>query len=138
MDYENRYKNMIFTAKEIGVDAGMIMVADMDYLNDLPTKDKPENMGQVFDIPVGTYRVRWGIDETYEGNIEGENDLVVTSGKVFVVDPCYVIGILPDEWGKWLDKTEYGMALNSDSAFIIDQMGGDGEYNIDFEFIPVE
>lgn len=124
---------MNIVAKDIGVDAGMIMVADMDYLKSCPSPDPNElhTSGKIFSVPNGKYIVRWNIANTYNGPIKGTNILVVTSGTIFVCDPCYVIGtVLHDDWMKWLDSTEYGKKLNSTSAFIIDEMGGDGEYNV--------
>jgi hypothetical protein len=89
------------------------------------------------DIPKGFYRVHWYIKETYNGAIEGTEDLQVVSGKVFVCDPCYIIGREGNDWHNYLEKTNYCKELGSDLAFIIDEMGGDGCYKVRLDFEAV-
>ena len=128
---------MNITAKGIGVDAGMIMVADMDYLKKVPSPDykELERLGKAFDIPNGRYQINWKIDETWNGDIEGREELEVTSGKIFVCDPCYCIGRNGEDWDRWLEDTDFSRDINNEQAFVIDEMGGDGVYTI---FITLE
>lgn len=123
----------------IGVDAGMIIVADIGYLR----KDKDSqdtSLGKVIEVPNGNYRVHYEIPETYNGDVCGIEELTVTSGKVLIIDPCYVIGKLVkdrDGWGDWLVATDYGNTLGSKKAFMIDSMGGDGCYEVRLNFVEV-
>jgi len=123
---------MKIKADDIGVDAGMIIVCDMDYFKGLCEEKGSFNLGKVFEVPNGDYRVFWGIDDTWNGDITGRGELEVKSGKVVVIDPCYVID--DDKWSEWLDKTDYGRNIEDPRAFIIDEMGGDGGYNVDLQF----
>lgn len=128
---------MQFKANNIGVDTGMIMIGDVDYLKDHPQRNKPENEGVVFKkVKKGRYSVAWFIPDTHNGHIKGHNEtLVITSGTIFVCDPCYVIGEENNHksWMKWLKKTDYGEDLKDDRVFIISSMGGDGVYKVYFE-----
>lgn len=128
---------MKYTVTGIGVDAGMIIVADMDYLNRVPSPEKKEikRLGKVIQVPNGSYKVNWFIPDTGNGDISGQQELEVTSGKVMVIDPCYCIGKEGNDWGDWLDATDFGANVNDDQAFIIDEMGGDGEYEVELNFI---
>jgi len=138
-------------AKDISVDAGMIMVGDIDYLKDHPSRSNPKTEGIIFKgIPKGKYTVSWSIPDTYNGDITGHNEtLIVTSGTIFVCDPCYIIGEKDDKtvkqakkstdaWLEWLKKTDCGRDINDDRVFIIDEMGGDGCYEVHLELTPLE
>jgi hypothetical protein len=121
---------------EIGVDAGMIMVADLNYLKTVKHDFKEINrLGKIITVPKGIYSVNWRIRKTSMGDIQGKETLKVTSGRVFICDPCYVIG-KPEhkDWLAWLNVTDYGRVLNNDQTFIIDEMGGDGCYDIELDF----
>lgn len=126
-------------ADYIGVDAGMIMVGDLRYLKSVPSSPSElSDMGVLFDdIPKGSHRVHWHIKETYNGAIEGTVDLQVVSGKVFVCDPCYIIGREGNDWSDYLKKTDHCRELGSNLAFIIDEMGGDGCYKVRLDFEAV-
>jgi hypothetical protein len=117
-------------ADDIGVDAGMIMVADLGYLETVPKRDDPNTLGKVFKVRNGIYEASWVIPDTWNGRISGKKTLRVSSGKIFVSDPCYVIGGESDEWMEWLEATDYGEKLRTSRAFVIDEMGGDGCYEV--------
>lgn len=110
-------------ADGVGVDAGMIMVADVDYA----AIDSINEDSHIFEIPNGEYLIHWSIPNTYSGEIEGLEKLRVTGGKIIVTDPCYVIR---KDWDGWLDSTNYGKNINTNHAFIIDSMGGDGTFDV--------
>jgi hypothetical protein len=86
---------MNITAKNIAVDAGLIMVADYNYLEDMNCTESDlselERLGKTFKVPNDKYMVSWNIDETGNGDIEGCNSIVVKSGKIVVVDPSKTI-----------------------------------------------
>lgn len=121
-------------ATNIGVDAGMIIVADISYLEGIKHDKDGLGLGKTFKVPNGKYKVHYSIPETWNGPLEGNEELIVTGGEIFVVDPCYVIGKPEHEdWLDWLNKTDFGRNLNSNKAFILDEMGGDGCYEVRLE-----
>jgi hypothetical protein len=125
---------MNITAKKIAVDAGMIMIADFGYLTKMECTPSDlselERLGKTFKVPNSKYMVSWNIDDTYNGDIEGWNSIVVKSGKIVVVDPCYVFqNDNQERWMKWLEDTHYGDEIN-ESAFCISEMGGDDLYTV--------
>ena len=120
--------------KRVGVDAGMIMVCDEDYYN---YYGKTINYGknefgvvcsQKFDIEPGVYNVEWSIKNTWNGDIAGKGIIRIVSGRLTVSDPCYCIR----DWDKWLAETNIGDNV-SDNVILIDEMGGDGCYDIDLK-----
>ena len=118
---------MNIVAENIGVDAGLIMVGDFNSLSGFnPNFKELKRLGKEFKVPNGYYRVSWSIGDTWNGDIQGVEFLEVTSGKIFICDPCYLVA--DSKWDKWLDKTNYGEDLDNDNAFIISSMGGDGSY----------
>jgi hypothetical protein len=116
---------MKLKADGIGVDSGLIIVADLTYFTE-PFKDPTD--GCRFNVPKGLYDVSWSIPRTWNGSIKGKATLEVTSGQIIICDPCYLIpGGL---WSAWLKKTDMGENLKSTKAFPIDKMGGDGCYKV--------
>lgn len=139
---------MKFKATNIGVDAGMVIIACMNYRKDVKKfgfcNKELKRLGKVFNVSNGKYKVKWHTDyEDYEDDVyeklEGYGELSVTSGKVFVIDPCYVIGndkngkYIKDKWGDWLNLTDYGRNIDTNKAFILDAIHDDGCYDIVFE-----
>jgi len=130
---------MNLIAKNISVDAGMIIVADLAY-RDLELTDKNLSLGNVRKVLNGKYKVHYSIKNTWNGPVEGDETLLVTNNKIIIIDPCYIIGTklfvqcsisqAMKSWMSWLEKTSYGKHLDSQQAFIIDSMGGDGCYNV--------
>jgi len=119
--------------KGVGVDAGIIMICDIDYYKKFNKEDDFEEDSDIssrIKVPVGTHQVLWKIARTWNGKIEGEGNLKVTSGNVIVSDPCYCIR--DDMWNKWLNITNYGKN-EPDGCIIIDQTGGDGCFNVNLD-----
>lgn len=121
---------MKLVANSIGVDAGMIIVADADYFTERghDISDKSGFLGESFEVENGVYNVKYEIPETWHGKLKGKTILEVKSGKIIVSDPCYIID--NDKWMDWLNQTSYGEKINSSQAFILDEMGGDGCYDV--------
>ena len=122
--------------KEIGVDAGIIMICDEEYYKKY--SDSPNfnpSLTKLIKIKPGTYRINWSIKNTWKGDISGSDVLSVESGRVIISDPCYCIR--DEDWDKWLNDTDFGKHING-NAFIIDSMGGDGTYDIDLNLELVE
>jgi hypothetical protein len=129
----SKSKIISLIATDIGVDAGMILVADYYFLNEYRDDLSRLNMGKVLDIPPHMYEVSYKIPNTWNGTVTGKVFLKVTSGKIVVIDPCYVIGKKFERgWGDWLNETNYGklVGIYDKKAFIIDSMGGDGCYKV--------
>jgi len=115
-----------FIAKDICVDAGLIMIFDKDYINQYGFReDNSIDGGKEMNIDPGTWRCYWDIEETYNGPVDGHGILEVTSGKVLIIDPCYVL----EDWDKWLKDTDCGCIV-PDGTLILDSMGGDGTYEV--------
>jgi len=120
--------------KNVGVDAGLIMVGDTSYFTTMFPNEQifPNRLAQVISVTPGQYKVDWSIKNTWNGNINGTFNLNVTSGQVFISDPCYLI---EDQktWCKYLDDTEFCEKLPGNAA-IINEMGGDGSYDVSLNF----
>jgi len=137
---------MKIVAKKVGVDAGMIIVCDSDYfLKNFDDIEFPNNnLAFTKKVKNGKYNVDWKIDNTWKGYISGQATLNITGGVIVVVDPCYVIAHCKNgehnqtQWMKWLNSTNYGDNLESDKAFVISSMGGDGEYNVKIEMVKIK
>ena len=130
-----------FVAKDIGVDAGVIMIGDIEYLDQVSKKDDPETWGRIFNVEPGTYKIDWVIDDTWNGDIHGSAEIKIQSGTMFVCDPCYIIGEErpdKDEWMDWLNKTDYCRNLQTDLVFVIDSMGGDGNYEVELNLTKIK
>ena len=131
---------LTMTAESIGVDAGLIIVADIGYAKDVKKfgfcRAELKRLGEIFKVPNGHYNVSYGIADTWNGPVSGSAVIKVTGGAIFVCDPCYPIGKdakgkHTDGWGQWLSDTEFGENLHTDKAFTISSMGGDGCYNVE-------
>ncbi len=122
------------TLRGIGVDAGLILVSDRDYF--LSWKGTIQrDLSWVIDIEPGMYKVRWRIKNTWNGSVSGSGGLLVTSGKVVVSDPCYIVW--DKLWEKWLAQTDFGRRPDTGTV-VLDKMGGDGEYVVELDFKKIE
>lgn len=126
---------MVFNARDIGVDSGTIVIADKENyeLNGCFTKSFDE-LGKVFDVPNGEYIICWYMPDTWNGEVEGNNIIEITTGKMMVVDPCYII---PDnEWGNFIEKTNY-LKDPPKGWIILDKHGGDGNFLVEIKLEKV-
>ena len=116
----------------INVDAGLIMVCDVDYIKSV---NKEKSCGEYdYKLKPGKYSVSWSCGNTHRGRISGTDKLTVTSGMVVISDPCYVLlRDSQDGWCKWCDKYFDGK-VKTVKAFFIDSMGGDGCFKFTFNF----
>jgi hypothetical protein len=146
------------TFKVISVDSGCIMVADLDYVTaqgwSYPNKDQllkviQDHDGCVHDLPVGEYLTTLVIKNTWNGIISQCGLLKVTSGKIVVIDPCYVCDAPREQgtskelnpenqeaWGEWCERTNYG-DVSPEGIVLMANMGGDGEYTVNAQFQKV-
>jgi hypothetical protein len=144
---------MKFNATDIGVDSGCIIVCDLDYLKRLKQgycNKELKRLGKTFTVPNGKYKISYRIpnfsqseygddlDDNFDDICSGENEtLEIKSGKLVVIDPCYIIGkdkngeYIDDNWQDWLNDTDFGHEIPDGKGFIIDSMGGDGCYEVE-------
>jgi len=120
------------TVYNVGVDAGMIVIADLDWFKKKPGYKFEDKLSSLHDIEPGDYQVNWKINETYNGKVKGSGVLKVTSGKVVVSDPCYLIDHEANHWGDLLDETNFFQSP-PDGMLVLDSMGGDGCYDVDIK-----
>ena len=123
-------------ADKIYVDAGLILVADTSYLKDMGcTKEdlkELKRLGKTFPVKNGKYKVAWAIKNTWNGDIEGNKEIEISGSGLFVVDPCYIFQNGNQErWEKWLNDNSYGDNIQSNKAFSVSSMGGDGCYKVE-------
>ena len=113
-------------ARGIGVDSAMILISDLDYYG----KDyEPieERLQKVFNVTPGHYKINWKIRNTWEGTVSGSGIVNITSGKLVVSDPCYIIR--EDKWLPFCEEVEKNKRL--ENAVLLDTMGGDGIYDVE-------
>lgn len=136
------------TFNGISVDSGCIMMADLAYVmvqewsySNLAQLVKviEDHDGKIHELPVGDYFVELKINNTWNGNVGTGGMLRVTSGKIVVIDPCYLCdsarerATSDNSWYKWCVKNEFG-DKSPEGIVLMNNMGGDGEYTVHAEF----
>lgn len=119
-------------AREIAVDSGIIIICDKDYFKN-QKKEVSSCLYEEFEVPLGKYICKWKMKETWNGEVSGEALLEVSSGKILVVDPCYMFD--DDNWTDELNKTNY-YKNPVEGTVILDKHGGDGFFDIYITLIP--
>ena len=123
-----------FHVNNVGVDAGLIMICDQNYYMKWGSELKYGKneygviCSQKIMIEPGVYKVKWHIPNTWNGPISGEGIVKTDSGIIAISDPCYCI----KDWDKWLEEINMGDNVPN-NVILIDEVGGDGEYNIKLE-----
>jgi len=123
-------------AEDIGVDAGMIIVCDTQYLIDVNKKFGQRtkidaDLGREFKVQPGRYRVKCHIGDTWNGAIDEYGVVEIKSGALTVIDPCYVIQHESQKnWLDWLSMVEFGKNPPF-GVMILTSMGGDGCYTVE-------
>ena len=115
--------------ENVGVDAGLIMVADKDYYKKYKPVFTPR-LSHQFDIDKGKYKVNWRIRKSWNGDIQGTGKVNITSGVLYVSDTCYIA----EDWDKWLKDTKIG-DIEPKGTLLIDKMGGDGVYKVELFYL---
>lgn len=115
-------------ANDISVDAGLILISD-DTFYEKYNGSIREDCCKIVEIENGKYSLDWNIDDTYAGDISGENEIIeITSGRIIISDPCYHFD--NENWDKILDDYDF-LSITPEGCFIIDEMGGDGTYKVE-------
>lgn len=131
----------------IGVDSGMIIISDLKGY-DLLQSDY-EDVISVTKVNNGTYKVRYEMADTWNGKVEGEGIVKITSGWMVVADPSYILKFENEEWMKWVESLYKGGDINKarihnksglkkKNLILIDSMGGDGIFNFEMEIKKVK
>jgi hypothetical protein len=122
------------TADGIGVDSGTIVIADR--------KGRLENpfLQKTFHVPKGRYKVEWRMPNTWNGDVSGSQELTVKTGQVIVSDPCYFKEYTgaSKKWQKLLKDTDYFEKKIPKNWVLLDEHGGDGEFEVQMKFIPIK
>jgi len=138
MKYDKKNYNIeSMTVYNLGVDAGLIIIADLDYFKNRPGYKYEEQLSSLHDINPGLYEVEWRIKNTPNGTVEGSGILKVTSGKVVVSDPCYLIDNESNHWEDLLNETNFFQKV-PEGTVVLDKMGGDGCYDVNIKFYHYE
>ena len=126
--------------KNIGVDSGLILVADLDFYrkHNKGALDFTPKYQKQFELPNGEYVVEWGIKGTWNGDVSGIGKLTVTSGFAIISDPCYLIQ--DDAWQKFLDDYEHEIyeGHHIKGCVLLDKMGGDGSYTVELKITNLQ
>jgi hypothetical protein len=117
---------MKLTARSIGVDAGCIMISDLDFYQQYGKRsDGLGMMNEYFDLEIGLYVVKYKVLHTWRVNPpEGEFILNLMSGTLVVSDPCYMI----DDWDRFLADTKHTQIVPFNTMII--DTGGDGSFDV--------
>jgi hypothetical protein len=120
---------MNYVANDIGVDSGLILISDISFY-DKYKGHIDYQLSKIKIIENGEYDLNWQISESWNGTISGNGILKVTTGSIIISDPCYNI---PDysEWDRVLNETHF-FNNSPDGCVVINQMGGDGNYDVQF------
>ena len=114
-------------ARNIGVDSGTILLADKDFYG-VDHKEIGKKYQKVFKVEPGNYKVQWKIKDTFDGDVEGVGEVNITSGKLVVSDPCYIVP--EDKWDELLKTTNYFLK-KPEGTIVLNRMGGDGVYKVE-------
>ena len=114
------------TAKNIEVDSGTILITDKGNFQIEPSF-VPASV--VFDVPLGKYDVEWHMPDTYNGDVSGQGELTIKTGKMIVIDPCYLHELSQphEKWLALLKRTKY-FKHPPENWIILDKHGGDGSF----------
>jgi len=94
----------------LGVDAGNISVADVDYIISKGGKigKSASQEGKIIELSPGKYKVKILIAQSYNGRVNKTFNLE-TKGKIYVGDICYAFSardnISNEAWGNVLSET---------------------------------
>ena len=132
-----RYDIKSLCACGIGVDSGTILIADSDFyksINNCQREIDEASYYEIRNIGTGIYEAKCRIDESWNGLYEAYGRIIVTSGKLVISDPCYIVE--DDVWQDLLIKTGY-LSFLFNGTLLLDGMGGDGSYDVDIDLKKV-
>jgi len=133
----DRYDVKTLRACDISVDSGTILIADSDFyksINNCQREIDEASYYEVRNVGTGIYEAKCRIDEIWNGLYEAYGRIIVTSGKLVISDPCYIV---EDEfWQPLLIRTGY-LSFLFNGTLLLDGMGGDGTYDVDIELKKV-
>jgi len=130
---------MDYRFESIPVDSGVIVIADPDhYLRSEPGKQPygfKRRPSHCVSVEEGEYEAEWSMPDSWQGAVEGKGALKVTSGKVWVSDPCYVVS--DKDWERYL-KEQIFPKKKPEGVLILDKHGGDGQFTVLLKLLKKE
>jgi hypothetical protein len=124
-------------ACNIGVDSGTILIADSDFyksINNCQHEIEEKDYYEIRNVETGIYEADCRIEESWNGLYKACGRIIVTSGKLVISDPCYIIE--DDLWQPLLIKTAY-LSYLFNGTLLLDGMGGDGSYDVEIKLKKV-
>lgn len=123
--------------KGVPVDSGLIVIADKDHYKDYNPNFKISSylfLKKTF--APGTYKIKAVINKSWNGRVIKESTVEITSGTLYVCDPCYLIQKVNTlDWAEYFENYKSG---KHNDVLILDSMGGDGLYDVELEIIPIK
>ncbi len=123
-----------FSFEEIGVDAGMILIADPAHL---PAYYLGKgDATHIQPVENGNYEATWSMPKSWleENEKPTTQMLTVISGEIWVTDPCFVVQ--DSKWEKYLDEFDYGKKMPE--GVICINTGGDGRFPVNLKLVKQE
>ena len=125
---------MDYQFERVPVDAGLIVIADPDHYKPYGPTKRPPAYAAV--IENGEYEVEWSMPGSWRSP-GGKASLKITSGRMWVSDPCYMVA--DDKWETYLKEQIWAKeeAKEKPEDFIILRPGGDGAWVVLLKLTPV-
>ena len=111
----------------------MIVIADASHYKEWEGKYNPSHIESVEN---GDYMASWSMPASWlEENKKPTTELLrVTSGEIWIGDPCYIVN--DHKWIAYLEKFKYGKEMPE--GVICINTGGDGNFTVDLKLVKVE
>lgn len=127
---------MIERFVDLGVDAGVLSVADYSWYIDKGGSPDLNNLHQSIILPPGKYTMTVTVMNTWNGDINETFSINIPSGKLVIGDPCYGFKYENNKHDAWMDLLEGTDFLKDmkDNRVKIIETGGDGCFDMEINF----
>jgi len=122
---------MDYRFDEVPVDSGVIVIADKSHYEGWGIKDNwrlrgtPTPPAYKAQIDNGTYKANWEVYGIRKA--AGKGILEITSGEMWVSDPCYLV--FDEKWREYMDKFLTPRKKPKGILFL-DKHAGDGGFTV--------